>query len=99
MDYHIRMRKFIFGIFISLCLFGCSSNTQQDSPEKDASKPNSNAVNIIDCPAEIAQSAFEYAVLYSKADTVYDWGGQDPLRAIKLDCSGLVTHILSLLME
>ena len=42
------------------------------------------------CPARIAASAFEYAKKYAAADTQYKYGAQDPLRAIQIDCSGLV---------
>lgn len=42
------------------------------------------------CPSRIAASAFEYAKKYAAADTQYKYGAQDPLRAIQIDCSGLV---------
>ena len=42
------------------------------------------------CPAQIAANAFEYAKKYAAADTQYVYGAQDPLRAIRVDCSGLV---------
>ena len=42
------------------------------------------------CPAQLAASAFEYAKKYAAADTQYKLGAQDPLRAIQVDCSGLV---------
>ena len=46
---------------------------------------------IIDAPSEVAQRAFKFAQLYEQEDTVYVWGGQEPLRkAIGIDCSGLV---------
>lgn len=45
----------------------------------------------IDCPTEIISRAFKFAELYEKEDTVYDWGGEDPLlNVIGIDCSGLV---------
>lgn len=45
----------------------------------------------IDCPTEIISRAFKFAELYEKEDTVYEWGGEDPLRnTIGIDCSGLV---------
>ncbi|MGN0717142.1 MULTISPECIES: NlpC/P60 family protein [Treponema] len=47
---------------------------------------------ITDCPESIAQKAYEYAVKYKDSDTIYEWGGQDALRAIKIDCSGLVVR-------
>jgi hypothetical protein len=44
------------------------------------------------CPSAIAQKALEYAVECAHADTEYEWGGQDLLRSIKIDCSGLVVN-------
>jgi len=44
----------------------------------------------IDAPAEIAERAYHFAELYEQSDTVYHLGGQDPVRAIKVDCSGLI---------
>lgn len=45
---------------------------------------------IIECPALIKTRAAEFAKLYRDSDTHYLWGGQDPLRTIGIDCSGLV---------
>lgn len=45
---------------------------------------------LIECPEIIARNALEYAYLYSYEDTEYEWGGRDPLRSIKVDCSGLI---------
>lgn len=45
---------------------------------------------VIDAPAEIADRAFSFAKLYEESETSYDWGAQDPVRSIKIDCSGLV---------
>ena len=44
----------------------------------------------IDAPAEIAERAYRFAELYEQSDTEYELGGQDSLRAIKIDCSGLI---------
>lgn len=52
---------------------------------------DSDLKTVVDCPAEIAARAFRFAELYEDSDTVYEWGGQSPLRsAIAIDCSGLV---------
>jgi cell wall-associated NlpC family hydrolase len=51
-----------------------------------------NKLGLAPCPAFIAQKALEYATEYSKADTEYQFGGQDLLRSIKIDCSGLVVN-------
>ena len=44
----------------------------------------------IDAPAEIAERAYSFAELYEQSDTEYHLGGQDPVRAIQIDCSGLI---------
>ena len=44
----------------------------------------------IDAPAEIAEHAYRFAELYEQSDTEYHLGGQDPVRAIQIDCSGLI---------
>jgi hypothetical protein len=50
---------------------------------------------LIECPSDIADKALAYAHEYVDADTEYEWGGQDLLRAIKIDCSGLVANCYS----
>lgn len=45
---------------------------------------------IMDAPDKISEAAYQFAELYEQSDTEYAWGGQDPLRAIQVDCSGLV---------
>lgn len=52
---------------------------------------SSDNFTVIDCPAEIAARAFRFSELYKDSDTVYELGGQSPVRsAIAIDCSGLV---------
>ena len=46
----------------------------------------------VDCPEDIAARAYGFAVQYKNSDTEYAWGGQDPLRTIRIDCSGLVVR-------
>jgi hypothetical protein len=48
--------------------------------------------DFVPCPAEIAKRALEYALEYSHNDTEYEWGGQEPLRSIRIDCSGLIVN-------
>lgn len=43
-----------------------------------------------DPPEELRSRALGFAQLYAGEDTEYEWGGQDPLRALRIDCSGLV---------
>lgn len=51
------------------------------------------------CPADIARQALDYALEYSRADTEYKWGGQDLLRVIQIDCSGLVVNCYKYAVE
>lgn len=44
----------------------------------------------IDAPAEISERAYYFAELYEPSDTEYHLGGQDPVRAIQIDCFGLI---------
>ena len=102
MVYHIFMRRFgrfIFLILVSLCLCGCSWFFSYEPEVQEAPDNRPYAENVIDCPEEIANRAFEFAELYRQADTVYEWGGQDALRAIKLDCSGLVIRCYQYALE
>ncbi len=77
--YYINMKKLLPFFILLLLLASCRLDDNSDSK------------NVVDCPAEIAARAFRFAELYKDSDTVYKWGGQDPVRsAIALDCSGLV---------
>jgi hypothetical protein len=66
-------------IFLGLMFFSCKSDI---------------TVNDIlaECPVDIADRALSYAYEYSEADTEYEWGGQDLLRTVKIDCSGLIVN-------
>ena len=55
--------------------------------------------SVIDCPEEIAAQAFEYAKKYAAADTEYGYGAQDPLRTIRIDCSGLIIMCYTYALE
>ncbi len=44
----------------------------------------------LDAPEEIRARALEFAGLYAQSETEYEMGGQDPLRVVRIDCSGLV---------
>ena len=70
------MKRTLFLFLISLLFVGCSSSA--------------NDTVYVKATAEIKQRAAGYARLYKEAETEYSWGGQDPLRTIKIDCSGLV---------
>lgn len=73
------MKKLLPFLFLLAFLASCTFNDDSDSKI------------VVDCPADIAARAFRFAELYEKSDTVYELGGQDPVRsAIAIDCSGLV---------
>jgi hypothetical protein len=74
------MKSRIISILIILILNSCKPSIS-DIPEV-----------LIQCPSWIADNALKYASEYSNADTQYEWGGQDKLRSIKIDCSGLVVN-------
>lgn len=75
----VNMKK-LFVIFFILCMFGCYHNKNVD------------IISEIPCPKEIATKALLFAYEYKNSDTEYKWGGQDGLRTIKIDCSGLVVN-------
>lgn len=93
------MKKSKTGIFafilFSFCFVILSScyitfEFSDDTGTSSKKSSNSNKHIVTDCPEEIAAKAFEYAKKYAAADTEYGYGKQDPLRSIKIDCSGLV---------
>ncbi|MBR5400853.1 MAG: C40 family peptidase [Treponema sp.] len=90
-----KMRLLVPAFFCLFCFSSCSLafqilddilsyETSSEDSYDDSSVPSGG------CPTELAASAFEYARKYAAADTEYKYGAQDPLRAIKIDCSGLV---------
>jgi hypothetical protein len=72
---------FLPGMLAVLILAACKMITKNDI--------------LIECPSDIADKALSYAHEYADADTEYEWGGQDLLRSIKIDCSGLVVNCYS----
>jgi hypothetical protein len=53
---------------------------------------NDDSIHLVKCPSGIAEKALLYAVEYSHSETEYEYGRQDPIRAIKIDCSGLIVN-------
>ena len=96
---HRQNRKLAF-LLISLFFMFSSCTIILDFG--DNNRPATTKANngpVIDCPEEIAAQAFEYAKKYAAADTEYGYGKQDPLRAIKIDCSGLVIMCYTYALE
>lgn len=72
--------KKLFLLFIATSIFASCKNFYEGGDN----------FTVIDAPAEIANRAFSFAKLYEESETSYGWGAQDPVRSIKIDCSGLV---------
>ena len=95
-----NVRKIHAFIFSALFVFMFSScefafEILEELVDLETSSGSSNAfydseVPAGGCPTQLAARAFEYAKKYASADTQYKYGAQDPLRAIQIDCSGLV---------
>ena len=66
-------------LWLCVAFFSCALFDDDDS-----------AYIIEESSAEIAARAFAFAKAYEEAGAEYAWGAQDSLRAIKIDCSGLV---------
>ena len=75
------MKRFFLFLLPLFVLFSCS-NISNTTENKNTTKT--------DCPTEVKQRAFNFAELYAESNTEYELGGQDPVRAIKIDCSGLI---------
>jgi hypothetical protein len=73
------MKKILILFFILPLLFSCTEDSGV-----------SENYEIVGCPSEIKERAFSFARMYADSETEYSWGGQDPLRTIKIDCSGLI---------
>lgn len=79
------LKKILLVLSISLSFVSCEFILDTEFPSSYLN------YTIIDAPSEVAQRAYKFAQLYEQEDTVYEWGGQEPLRnAIGIDCSGLV---------
>jgi hypothetical protein len=48
--------------------------------------------DFVECPPEIAEISLQYAYQYAAANTSYHYGGQDLLKSIKVDCSGMIVN-------
>ena len=80
-EYRMNTYKYLCIIFYVSFLFSCKI-LSNDPVQYER----------IECPEEICNKVFDFAVCYKDSDTEYVWGGQDPLRTIRIDCSGLVVR-------
>ena len=74
----MKVRRYLIA-FLSLFLISCNNGTDDKT-----------SFTEIDAPDEISERAYSFAELYEQSDTEYHLGGQDPVRAIQIDCSGLI---------
>ncbi len=82
------MNKYLLSfIFLSIFLF---SSCSQQAPQTE---------QFITEEWAVREKAYQTALLYLEEDTEYEWGGQDPLRTIKIDCSGLVVMCYTYAVE
>lgn len=82
-------RKF-FCFLLGALAFIFSSCGELADALRDENESGSRKKNVTECPVGIRERAFYFAELYKNSDTYYKYGGQDPLRSIGIDCSGLV---------
>ncbi|MCR4940345.1 MAG: C40 family peptidase [Treponemataceae bacterium] len=78
----------VFIVFISLLFSSC--NNQLENPPDNQLDNQEGRYTIINASAQIAERAYSFAELYDQTETEYRYGGQDPLRIVGIDCSGLV---------
>ena len=74
----MKVRTFVITV-LSFFLISCNNGTEDNTTFTE-----------IDVPDEISERAYSFAELYEQSDTEYHLGGQDPVRAIQIDCSGLI---------
>ena len=86
MRHNRRFLWFLLGA-IAFIFSSCGELADALREEKESGQEKKN---VTECPVEIRERAFHFAELYENADTYYKYGGQDPLRSIGIDCSGLV---------
>ena len=74
----MKIRRYLIAA-LSFLIISCNNGTEDNT-----------SFTEIDAPAEISERAYSFAELYEQSDTEYHLGGQDPVRAIQIDCSGLI---------
>jgi hypothetical protein len=75
-----RTIKTFFALFLIIFVFNSCKETVYQTKY------------LVECPEEIANNVLFYAREYVNENTVYEYGGQDLLRSIRIDCSGLVVN-------
>ena len=106
------MKKYFIVLFLiitSLLFFSCDFifvvddiiDILQNEETSDNSSENSDYKTPVSdkIPTSIKERVVYYATLYRDSDTEYKYGGQDPLRSIKVDCSGLIIRCYQYALE
>lgn len=100
------MKKYFIVLFLiitSLLFFSCDFifvvddiiDILQNEENSDYKTPVSDKIPT----SSIKERVVYYATLYRDSDTEYKYGGQDPLRSIKVDCSGLIIRCYQYALE
>lgn len=100
-----KLKKYFIVLFLiitSLLFFSCDFifvvddiiDILQKEETSDYKTPVSDKI-----PTSIKERVVYYATLYRDSDTEYKYGGQDPLRSIKVDCSGLIIRCYQYALE
>ena len=74
----MKIRRYLIAA-LSFLIISCNNGTDDKT-----------SFTEIDAPDAISERAYSFAELYEQSDTEYHLGGQDPVRAIQIDCSGLI---------
>lgn len=91
-----KIKTFCLILLCLFCLCSCDNLTftftyGSGFPEEETDSDYEIYSDIKpDSIENIKKRVVYFANEYKKADTEYGWGCQDPLRAIRIDCSGLV---------
>lgn len=70
-----------------------SPSYEPNNTPKPTVTPDSDSIDYI------RSKALEYAKWYCQVDTQYAWGGKDKIKALKVDCSGMVINCYEYAVE
>lgn len=70
-----------------------SPSYEPNNTPKPTVTPDSDSIDYI------RSKALEYAKWYCQEDTQYAWGGKDKIKALKVDCSGMVINCYEYAVE
>lgn len=83
----IEFLEYIDYIYVATSSSSSSNPSQEpENNSKPTVTPDSDSIE------QIQSRALEYAKRYCEVDTQYSWGGKDKIKALKVDCSGMVIN-------